>query len=252
MADDRPAALVTLHRFFLAPDGIAGEEVRFAEEQSRQLERVLRLRVGDRVVALDSSGIEYEVTLETLGRQALGRIMTRRENIAEPRFSVDLYIGILKGSKFETVVQKGTEVGVTRFVPLLTARSVPAEPSDRRMRRYQSIAREAAEQSRRGRIPVISEPVPVEEALKTAMQRGPAILLWEDEGDLHLMTIPLPVDASEIAVFVGPEGGFTSEEVALAREIGVQTVTLGPRILRAETAGLIGPALLLARLGELG
>lgn len=252
MAHGRPAFDVTLHRFFVGPSGLSGEEVHFAEEQSRQLERVLRLRVGDRVLALDSAGIEYEVILEKLGRQATGRIASQRRNSAEPRLSLDLYAGILKGSKFETVVQKGTEIGVARFIPLLTARSVPATLSDQKRRRYQTIAREAAEQSRRGRIPVLEEPVPLRDALLMAIQNGPVLLLWEDEREDHLMTTSLPVNAGRAALFVGPEGGFSSDEVNLARDLGGQTVTIGHRILRAETAGIIGPALLLARLGELG
>lgn len=252
MADGRPAPVVTLHRFFLRPGDLAGQDVRFPEEQSRQLERVLRLRAGDHVLVLDSSGAEYEVILETLGRQAVGRIIAQRTNMAEPRVSLDLYAGILKGSKFETVLQKGTEVGVARFVPLLTARSVPAEPSDQKIRRYHTIVREAAEQSRRGRIPEVADPLPLQEGLLTAIQAGPVILLWEDEGERHLMTIPLPETVGRAALFVGPEGGFTPEEAELARAVGGLTVTMGPRILRAETAGVLGPALLLARLGALG
>lgn len=252
MAGCRPAPVVTLHRFFLDPDGIADQEVRFAEEQSRQMERVLRLRAGDHVLVLDSSGIEYEVTLEILGRHALGRIIAQRANTAEPRASLDLYAGILKGSKFETVLQKGTEVGVARFVPLLTARSVPAEPSDQKMRRYHSIVREAAEQSRRGRVPQVADPVPLRESLLTATQAGPVILLWEEESEFHLMTVPLPETVRRVALFVGPEGGFTTEEAEFALAAGVHTVNMGPRIVRAETAGVVGPALLLARLGEFG
>lgn len=243
---------MTLHRFFVEPGGVTDEEVHFGEEQSRQLERVLRLHVGDRVLALDGSGIEYEIVLECLGKRAAGKIIARRENQAEPKFSLDLYAGILKGTKFETVLQKGTEVGVGRFVPLLTARSVPAELSSQKVRRYRTIAREAAEQSRRGRVPAVAEAVPLREALTAAIQVGPVILLWEDETEFHLMTVPLPETVERIAIFVGPEGGFSSEEAEFARAIGGQTVTIGPRILRAETAAVVGSALLLARLGALG
>jgi 16S rRNA (uracil1498-N3)-methyltransferase len=252
VANGRPAPLVTLHRFFLAPGSMTGGEVRFAEAQSRQLQRVLRLRIGDLVLALDGAGIEYEVILEKLGEQAVGRIVNRGENQAEPRIALDLYAGILKGNKFETVLQKGTEVGIASFVPLLTARSVPAEPSNQKMQRYQTIVREAAEQSRRGRIPLVAEPIPLREGLMAAIKVGPVLLLWEDEAELHLVTVPLSAMADRVAMFVGPEGGFTSEEAEFARTIGGRTVTMGPRILRAETAGVVGPALLLARLGALG
>ncbi len=252
MVDGRAPSSVTLHRFFLGAESIHGDQICFPEEQSRQLERVLRLRAGDRVLVLDGSGTEREVVLRTVGKQAVGTVDAHRQNVAEPRITVDLYLGILKGSKFETVLQKGTEVGITRFIPVLTARSVPTEPSTAKVRRYEAIVREAAEQSRRGSLPAVGDVVAFDEALRTAIRTAPIILLWEDEETEHLMTVPLPRDPARVALFVGPEGGFTEEEVRVAREIGAQTASLGRRILRAETAGVVGPALLLARLGDLG
>lgn len=252
MADGRLPSVVTLHHFFVSSHCIQDEQVRFPEEQSRQLERVLRLRPGDRVLVLDGTGIEREVHLQGLGKQAWGRVTACRQNEAEPRVALDLYMGVLKGSKFETVLQKGTEVGVTRFIPMLTARSVTAEPSATRIRRYEAIVREAAEQSGRGRLPEVGGAIPFEQALATARQTGPVIMLWEDEHAAHLMTVALSTDSGRMALFVGPEGGFTEAEAHRAREAGAYTATLGRRILRAETAGVVGPALLLARLGDLG
>lgn len=252
MALGRAPAVVTTHRFFVPRENLDSERVRFPPEQSMQLERVLRLRTGERVIALDGSGVEYEVILESLGKEAVGRIIGRRASSGEPGVSVDLYAGTLKGSKFETVLQKGTEVGVSRFIPILTDRSVAGEPSTAKMRRYDAIAREAAEQSRRGRIPTIQGPMPFDAALAAATMTGTVVVLWEDEDADHLMTIELPATMTRVALFVGPEGGFTGEEVALARSADARIVTLGSRILRAETAGIVGPAILLARLGELG
>ncbi len=252
VADDRPPAIVTVHRFFVPPESVREDGVEFSAEQSRQMERVLRLRPGNRVLALDGKGAELEVVLARMGRRAFGKIASRTRNEAEPRMAIHLYQGVLKGTRIETVLQKGTEVGVARFIPLLADRSVSQAPTPSRRRRYQSIVREAAEQSRRGCIPEVAEPLPFAEAIRRATEAGAAIMLWEDEVTAHLVELELPEGTTEVGLFVGPEGGFTEAEVTHARAMGVRTATLGKRILRAETAGVVGPALLLARFGEMG
>jgi 16S rRNA (uracil1498-N3)-methyltransferase len=251
VADRRARAGVTLHRFFLPPGSWHGGVVAFPADTSRQIERVLRLKPGDRVVALDGTGMEHLVVLETVGRTTSGSVQSTRHNEAEPAIWLTLYQGLLKGSKLELVLQKCTEVGVSRFVPMATARAVSAEPSASRQARFESIVREAAEQSRRGRIPKIAGTVQLQEAMTQACAAGPTVVLWEEEESLNLKHLPRPGEAGTMSLFVGPEGGFTSDEAELARAAGAQTVTLGPRILRAETAAIVGSALLLAHCGEI-
>lgn len=251
MVDRRTRSGVTLHRFFLPAGSVRAGQVLFPAETSRQIERVLRLKPGDRVLVLDDSGIEYTVSLYSVGRTTTGSIESTCQNQAEPKTPLMLYQGLLKGSKLELILQKCTEVGVSRFVPVVTARAVPTDPSVSRQGRFETIVREAAEQSRRGRIPQIGGVIRLQDALIEATAAGPTAFLWEEEAGLRLQNLPWSDDATTLSLFVGPEGGFTVDEADAARRAGAYTATLGPRILRAETAAIVGSALLLARYGDL-
>lgn len=242
---------VTLHRFFLPVDAFDADEVTFPPDIARQIRRVLRLRPGDRVMALDGSGGECTVRLDLVASAVRGTVEERRPNIAEPAAELALYAGTLKSARLEWVLQKGTELGVSRFVPIITARSVAHEGGENRRWRFDAVVREAAEQSRRGRIPSVSRPLSFQNALADAA-RGLAIILWEGERSIHLRDVPLDTNSGPIGLFVGPEGGFAEDEIALARAHGAHIATLGARILRAETASIAAATLLLARLGDLG
>jgi 16S rRNA (uracil1498-N3)-methyltransferase len=243
---------VTLHRFFVAAECIQTDRVSFPSEQAHQIRSVLRLRSGDHVVVLDASGAELVVRLDTLREGVAGTVEERSCSQAEPEVSVVLYQGLLKAAKFELFLHKSTEIGVSRFVPLITGRSVPSEPSPGRQRRFETIVREAAEQSRRGRLPAVSAAVPYENALAEAASAGRVVVLWEDERTVRLRDVSLGVPGEQVGLIVGPEGGLTPEEVALARDAGASVVSLGKRILRAETAAVVGSALVLAQSGALG
>lgn len=245
MADRRLSRGVTLHRFFLPASSSQTDRVTFPPEQSRQIRTVLRLRPGDCVVALDGAGQELLIRLDDVRLEVQGTVESRGRNQAEPDLSVVLYQGVLKAAKFEMVLQKCTEIGVAGFVPMSTSRSVPSEPGGPKLRRYETIVREAAEQSRRGKVPLVSDPVPYVEAVRNAVTRGQVVLLWEEEHHVHLDEVPRTPPGGRMSLFVGPEGGFTAEEVAQAREAGAHIASLGPRILRAETAAIAASALLL-------
>ncbi len=240
---------VTTHRFFLSPASFSAGQVQFSQEASHQIVRVLRLRPHDEVIALDGTGMEYAVRLEELQPIVIGDISEGRANQAEPQTHVTLHLGMLKAAKLELVLQKGTEIGVSRFVPMLTERAVAAEPGASRQRRFDTIVREAAEQSGRGRIPEVGTALILGDALTQAI--GVKILLWEDERTTGLRDIPLEAGVP-VNLFVGPEGGFSINEVALARDAGATAVTLGRRIMRAETAAMVAAALVLAGVAELG
>lgn len=242
---------MTLHRFFLPSGALQAEGVIFPDEASRQIARVLRMNPGDRVVVLDGSGIEYIVVLQQVGRTTTGILESRRPNETEPAIQLTLYQGLLKGAKLEFVVQKCTEIGISRIVPVVSSRAVPAEPSAARQARFETIAREAAEQSGRGRIPEVTVPMRFLEAIEEACAAGPAVFCWEEERDLRLSDLAPAGESQQVNLFVGPEGGFTVDEAEEARRAGALVVSLGRRILRAETAAMVGCALILARYGEL-
>jgi 16S rRNA (uracil1498-N3)-methyltransferase len=246
------------HRFFLSPGAIAGDEVTFDPAMIHQLRNVLRLRPGAKVIVLDDSGLEYEVTLTTLERDtAIGRVRARQMAQTEPRVSLTLYQSTIKGDRFEWVLQKGTELGVSRFVPMSTERAIVRDPKrlEGKRARWERIIRKAAEQSRRGRLPRLSPPAAYAEACRESTETHDLVLLpWVQAPEVGLAAalraFPSPVNS--IALMVGPEGGFAAKEAALAQECGIRLVTLGPRILRAETAGVVASAIVLSELGEMG
>lgn len=223
----------------------------FPAEVARQIDRVLRLQRGESVIVLDGSGDEYEVRLDEVGRATTGTIAGRCRNTAEPAVSLSLFAGMLKGAKLELVLQRCTEIGVSRFVPVESARAVRGEPGAARRQRFEAIVREAAEQCGRGRLPEIAAPVFLQEALAEAAAQGPIVFLWEGEATARLSDLRLTPEGGVASLFVGPEGGFSAEEAEAARRAGAHIVTLGRRILRAETAAIVGSALLLAGLGDL-
>ena len=253
-----------MQRFFIPASHIGEGRATLTEEAARQLTRVLRARVGDCVIALDGSGDEYVVRLDTLSaEQASGAIRERRSGLGEPATHITLYQGLLKADKLEYALQKGTELGVSRFAPLVFERSVRRNmPSANRMQRWRRIIREAAEQSGRSRLPTLADAVPFEDALDGIEQ--PSLLAWECESAAGLRDALLRLKAASnadgesggavrrIGIIVGSEGGVTDAEAAQARGRGIATVSLGRRVLRAETAGVIAAAAVLYEFGDLG
>lgn len=248
---------MTHYRFFLPLDNIEPTEVTFPPQVSRQLARVLRVQVGERVVVLDNTGWEYEVTLTDLSREeAVGEVVQRRRCSGEPAVSITLYQCVLKGDKFDLVLQKCTELGVSAFVPVYSERTVPKKSEgstrSRREDRWRKILAEAAEQSGRGLIPRLVQGVDLRTACETVTK--PAIIPWEEERSTGLRSVlrGLGSPISSIDVVVGPEGGFTAAEVEYASSLGVLPVSLGARILRAETAAIAGISAVMYEIGLLG
>jgi 16S rRNA (uracil1498-N3)-methyltransferase len=243
-----------MRRFFVPPQAIVGQEAHLGPDLARRMERVLRLRVGDHVLLLDNSGREYEVELTALtARAAQGVVLASREPASEPNVRLVLYQALIKGQRFDWVLEKGTELGVAAFVPILSSRSQVrvSSPSSARLERWRRVIVEAAEQSGRCRLPEVSLPQPFEEACAAAA--GLRILPWEGERDASLgeLLAAQQLSVAAVSLFIGPEGGFPLEEVRLARRLGVCTVSLGRRILRAETAAIVAVALVLHELGDM-
>ena len=249
-----------MHRFFISPERIAGDQVALPQDVSRQLSRVLRARPGDRIVVLDGSGREHLVTLvEVAADTTRGKLLETSPGKGEPETRITLYQAVLKADRFEFVLQKGTEVGVSAFVPVICDRSVPRERakplSPNRYDRWRRIVKEAAEQSGRGRIPTVEAPTDFNRAC-TGVE-GLALMPWEQEREMGMKSALAGLNGGDlkggpVSVFVGPEGGFSADEVGRARSAGIATVSMGDRILRAETAGIVAAAAILYEAGELG
>lgn len=226
-----------MHRFFVSPRAIEGDIVHLTDpDLLHQLTRVLRVRGGTHIVLLDGSGVECDVELTTIGRsEIIGRVIGRRANRAEPSIEITLFQAIPKSpTKFETILQHSTEIGITHFVPLVTERTEVT--TLRNLDRLTRILRESSEQSERGIIPTLAAPMHFENAIETTGTR----LIADSYVDHPLLRDIIPTIRNERAInlFVGPEGGFSEREIAAAVDAGVVNFSLGSRILRTETAGV--------------
>ena len=209
--------------------------------------RVLRMRPGDEIHAVCPDGFDYTGEIVSCdGGRVAARILSRRPNESEPTAAVTLYQALPKGDKMDWIVQKTVELGVERIVPVLSKRCV-SRPDPRSMEkktaRWQKIAREAAMQSGRGKIPRVEPAMDFAQAAG-ALARCEAPLLCYEAGGKRLNGL-VPPSAREIGLMVGPEGGFEEAEVRLAEGQGVRIATLGRRILRCETAPVAALAVLM-------
>lgn len=227
---------MTLHRFFVEPEAMAGDRFPLPASVERQVRNVLRLGDGDRVVLLAGDGTEAVCRLAGMGCV----VEERRTVSSEPRHRLTIVQALLKGDALESVVQHGTEIGVAAFGLVVTERCVVRGISGRKLERLRAIAREAAEQSERGIVPPIEEPVPLARAL-----RAGSLLLYERHDGARLAQVEPPG-----TVIIGPEGGFSTVEVEAARSAGVTLAGLGPRILRSQTVAIAATSVILSRTGD--
>ena len=243
------------NRFFVPESGFEGQDVRLTAEQAHQVCHVLRLKAGDGIIVLDNAGHEYDATLTTVAKkEAIGRITDKREASGEPKVQITLFQSLLAREKFEWVLQKGTEVGVSRFVPVQTERSVAKarQIDTKKLTRWQRILTEAAEQSHRGRIPQIGPAITWNETIAQLRDFDLALIASTAS---RVQTLKAVLSSNQktsasIVILIGPEGGFSDDEVAQACDQGAVAVGLGPRILRTETAAMVVPALVLHELGD--
>jgi len=237
-------------RVHVRPEAVSGTRVVLDAEEARYLRRVLRLRVGDLVRALDGHGRELTVRLTALGtRSAEGEILDSATPARESPLHLTLAQGLPKADKLETIIRMSTELGVAAVVPLLTSRTGPVGAG--RQARWERVAREAAKQSGRAVVPSVSVPVALGTWLAARAPGGLLVCLWEREPAPLAERLPVtrPIHATLV---VGPEGGLADEEVGALEAAGAIIAGLGPRVLRTETAGPVVVALLQARWGDLG
>ena len=246
-------------RFYLPGDLRHQRTVILEGQEAHHLQRVLRMRPGEELVMLDGSGCEFPGRIKGFsGSRVIVELEMAVAGGAEPPLPVTLAQGIPKGDRMELIIQKGTELGLARLVPLITARTVVRlgpERSGNRIPRWQRVAAESAKQCRRSRPPQIDPVCTLKEALKMVPHGALALIPWEGEGGVWLkerLRVENLREKTEVWIFVGPEGGWEPAEVELARSAGVVPVTLGPRILRTETAALAMLSILMYEGGDLG
>ena len=223
-------------RFFM--DFPGGDTARITGPDALHIRRSLRMKPGEEVVLCDGRGNDYTCAISGFdGEDVLLSVLFRSATYSEPTVAVTLYQGLPKGDKMEWIIQKAVELGVTAIVPVATARSIVKldGKADKKQERWQRIAAEAAGQCGRGIIPPVSTPLSWKEALARLGEEN-AVVFYEGGGTpLRLLAGP---ETTGLSIVVGPEGGFAPEEIRALEDRGVHTATLGPRILRCETAPL--------------
>ena len=249
-------------RFYVPRDAIEGKTLVLPDGAARQTRVVLRLRPGDSVIVFDGGDSEWPVTLSRVDSNGVeGTIGEPNFPGTEPTCGVTIMQALIKPDRFEQVLQKGTELGVRKFIPLKSARVQPADASaasKSRFERWRRIVREAAEQSGRLTVPQIEKTTPLADAVSRESARGPVALLWEEMG----RSTPGLRDAlgqlseghsrARLAIVVGPVGGFEAGEVEEAKAAGATVIGFGSRILKSETAAIAALSAAMFELGELG
>lgn len=238
-------------RFFVEEPPVG--QVFIGGEDGRHMVRSLRMRPGEAVTLCDGAGTDYLCTVASWeGEGAWVQVEESAPSGGEPRTQVTVCQCLPKGDKLETVTQKAVELGAGAVWPVESARCVvrlDGKGAEKKVSRLRKVAREAAMQSGRGKIPQVLPPVPLEKALRAAAREG-EILFFYERGESSLRQA-LEESGERLFVFVGPEGGFAPEEAELARSLGGRILTLGPRILRTETAPLAALAAIFYQRGDM-
>lgn len=233
-------------RFFIenAPQGFFdGDTIAVTGEDASHIAKVLRMKPGEKLTVCDCAGTDYNCEIVSPDPSAVTlKILGKEKSISEPDIKVTLYQGLPKGDKMELIIQKSVELGVSAIVPVMTLRSVSrpdAKSLAKKEERWNKIAAEAAKQSGRGLLPRVLPALSFNEAIKAMAAHTAAIMLYEKNGSSIKDELEKPgADFKSTGILIGPEGGFDETEAAYARENGVVTAGLGPRILRTETAPL--------------
>lgn len=217
---------------------VTGDEVIITGENANHISNALRMRVGEKITICDEK-INYTCEIkEFLNQSVKVSVLKKEPNKSEPDVDITLFQCVPKGDKLEFVIQKAVELGVDKIVPVLSSRCV-SRPDEKKAKkkneRYKKIALSACEQSGRGKKVEVSEQIDLREAVKKMPEFDLSILFYEGGGQPIKKIIS---NQKKIAIFIGPEGGFSEEEVALLQKAGAVTATLGKRILRTETAPL--------------
>ncbi len=228
-------------RFFLPAGDIGLDHIAITGDDAHHISFSLRMRPGEKLLICDGEGHDYDCVIEHMDGQTVSlKIEEKRRTLTESPVWIRLYQSVPKGDKFEYIVQKAVELGVSEIVPVYSARCIvkpDAKSEEKRLHRLSKIAEEAAKQCGRGIIPRVLPHVRYQDAVRGAGEG--AFICYEDEKAFSIKEYLAEFaskDGKRMSFFVGPEGGFGKDEVEMAREMGIPSVALGRRILRSETA----------------
>lgn len=233
-----------MYHFFVSPDMVKDDNIIIEGADVNHIKNVLRMKKGEELLISDGAGNDYMCEIEELYEEKVVAHITKKEFLGtELKTNIYLFQALPKGDKMETIVQKAVELGAYAVVPVRTSRCVvklDEKKSAAKVKRWNGIAQSAAKQSRRGIIPEVKDVMGFKEALEYAGRFDLKIIPYENYKDMQetVKILKNAGDMKDIAVFIGPEGGFSKEEVEMAMENDVHPISLGRRILRTETAGM--------------
>jgi 16S rRNA (uracil1498-N3)-methyltransferase len=242
-----------MHRFFAGDESFSRDSVVLTGTDASHICTVLRLQTGDKIQVLDGKGSLYLVQLaDVKAKLVKGEIISSEKVNTESPLTIYLGQSLIKGNKFDVVLRKSVELGVKTITPLMTERTVVKSDGNKKIIRWQKIAEESCKQCGRSSIPKVSESIiKLDVFCQQGSEADLKLMFWEFESVNGLKDINPEKTPSSVSVLIGPEGGFTIEEVETARSHGFQTVGLGPRILRADTAPLVVLSLLQSKWGDI-
>ena len=249
-------------QFFLAPEDVSAGSFRLTGDEAHHVVKVLRYGPGRALELFDGKGGRFEGVIEAVhpDGSVTGRLV-ERERSSAPAARVHLYLGLLKASHWDDALDKGTQLGAASFTPLLTPRTVvllhEVERARSKRERWGRLVMAAAKQCGRADLPEVREPVQFRDAIRACKDKGAVLLAWEGlkgrsaRESVHQALSHRKASPLDVHLFIGPEGGFTDDEVELARADGAVVLGLGPRVLRAETAAAAALAVVQYELGGL-
>lgn len=245
-----------MRRFFIDPSEISKDKPVIEGPDAHHITSVFRLKSGDEILLVDGTGFEYRAELiSTSKNQVTVAVVEQYAVRTESQTKISVGQGYLKDKKMDMLIRHLTEIGITRWIPMISEYSIPQpdkKKNDARIERWVTIAREAVKQCGRTRVPEIVSPVSFRDAVKNSGDMDLKIIFYENEArPLGQTLLPGAPPPSGILVFFGPEGGFSTKEIELAISAGFVTASLGPRILRAETASIAACALMQHIFGDM-
>ena len=243
-----------MHRFYADERGVVNDTAYLCEDDARHATRVLRMKTGESC-ELFADGRRFSGEIAAIGDGEVSVRITGEMPSTEAKLHITLYQGLPKADKMELIVQKATELGAASVVPVAMSRCVvqlDGKDGRKKQERWQKIAREACKQSGRCEMLQVWEPISFKQLLARLPQHQAAIVPWEDARGYSLARFRQEhPDVTDLAIVIGPEGGMSEEEIARMKEADCRSVTLGPRILRTETAGLCAMSALLCLYGDM-
>lgn len=245
-----------MHKFFVEENQVQDGFISILDKDVKHIKDVLRLRVNNNII-VSTNNINYNCEIDSINKdRILCKIISKSPGISEPKTEVILYQGLSKGSKMDFILQKCTEIGIKDFYPVATYRSIvkinELKKEEGKLQRWNLITEEAAKQCKRDYIPKVKNVLTFDKMIQLLEKEANIIVPYENEDGLTIGNALQFIKGEKIHLIIGPEGGFEEEEIQKLKQIGAKIVTLGNRILRTETAGLVASTIILYELGNLG